>query len=206
MAIFNSVYKSFTPQRLPAEYQEVEYIQSSWTQYINTGYQPKIDTEFEIKYELVSYPNRYNSIIWTRKLYNDWAYYIWWDKQTSQGFCWFSNTNVQPTSVVLWGTWAERNISYKNWVLSDGVNTNSISMTTSAYWNLCIFAENLNWTIWQFCATKLYKLQLYEWNVIVYDFVPCYRKLDGVIWLYDTVNDVFYTNSWTWTFTKWWDV
>ena len=40
-------------------------------------------------------------------------------------------------------------------------------------------------------------------NVLVRDFIPCYRKSDNVAWLYDLVNNIFYTNSGTWTFTVW---
>lgn len=40
---------------LPNEYQEVEYIQSSGTQYINTGYIPTMDTYARCKYEVMGY-------------------------------------------------------------------------------------------------------------------------------------------------------
>jgi hypothetical protein len=43
-------------------------------------------------------------------------------------------------------------------------------------------------------------------NTIERDLVPCYRIADGVIWMYDLTNDQFYTNSGSWTFTKWPDV
>lgn len=36
---------------------------------------------------------------------------------------------------------------------------------------------------------------------LVRDFIPCYRKLDNVAGLYDMVNDEFYTNIGTGTFT-----
>ena len=34
------------------------------------------------------------------------------------------------------------------------------------------------------------------------DFIPCYRNSDGEIGLYDSINDIFYTNQGTGTFTK----
>ena len=51
---------------------------------------------------------------------------------------------------------------------------------------------------------KLYSCQIYNpsWTLIR-DFYSCYRKSDWVIWLYDKVNDVFYTNEGSWSFTKW---
>lgn len=43
-------------------------------------------------------------------------------------------------------------------------------------------------------------------NGNVYEFIPCYRKADGVVGLYDRINNVFYTNDGTGTFGKGSDV
>jgi hypothetical protein len=40
----------------------------------------------------------------------------------------------------------------------------------------------------------------------VRDFIPVYRKSDSVVGMYDSVNDVFYTNKWSGSFTKWPDL
>ena len=42
-------------------------------------------------------------------------------------------------------------------------------------------------------------------NLVRY-FVPCYRRSDGVIGLYDMENNLFYTNSGSGTFVKGADV
>lgn len=39
-------------------------------------------------------------------------------------------------------------------------------------------------------------------NINIGNFIPCYRKSDGEIGMYDTVTDTFYTNAGTGTFTK----
>jgi hypothetical protein len=39
-------------------------------------------------------------------------------------------------------------------------------------------------------------------GVLVRNFIPCYRKSDNVIGMYDVINDAFYTNSGTGTFIK----
>lgn len=49
---------------------------------------------------------------------------------------------------------------------------------------------------------KVYRLKLYENDVLVRDYVPCYRTSDNVIGLYDTVNKVFYQNNGTGSFNK----
>ena len=49
---------------------------------------------------------------------------------------------------------------------------------------------------------KVYRLKLYENNVLVREYVPCYRISDNVIGLYDSVNKVFYQNNGTGSFNK----
>ena len=51
------------------------------------------------------------------------------------------------------------------------------------------------------------KLTIYSWkfyqdDILIRDFIPCYRKSDNVIGMYDTVNGIFYTNKGTGTFLK----
>ena len=44
---------------------------------------------------------------------------------------------------------------------------------------------------------KCYYAKIWEDDVLVRNFIPCYRKSDNEPGLYDTVNKVFYTNSGT---------
>lgn len=48
--------------------------------------------------------------------------------------------------------------------------------------------------------------KIYENNVLVKDFIPCYRKSDNEIGMYDTIGKQFYTNQGTGTFTKGGDI
>ena len=51
--------------------------------------------------------------------------------------------------------------------------------------------------------SKIYYFKIYDNNNnLICDLVPCYRKSDGVIGMYDLVSDVFRTNLGTGTFTK----
>ena len=43
-------------------------------------------------------------------------------------------------------------------------------------------------------------------NVEILNFVPCYRKSDGIVGMYDTVSKTFFTNTGTDAFTKGADV
>lgn len=209
MAIFNLVY-GVTTSRLPSEYQEVEYIQSSGTQYINTWWFPS---------------SNYCKVIM------DWTVYTW--SSYWSVFLWMSNWSNSYSLQTEHSTWQlnvgsawNRNtwISFVNetdWIFTFEANNGSISVniagstyTWSYSWSVAqstrpmyIFAFDENWSATWKVNMKLREFKIYsDASTLNRDLIPCYRKLDSVIWMYDTVNNVFYTNSWTWTFTKWPDV
>jgi hypothetical protein len=69
--------------------------------------------------------------------------------------------------------------------------------------SLFLFARNCkDTTIDRLSAIKLYRARIWDNNVLVRDFIPCYRKTDNEVGLYDLANGVFYTNSGTGEFVK----
>ena len=50
-------------------------------------------------------------------------------------------------------------------------------------------------------CSKLFYCKMYENDILIRDFIPCYRNSDNEVGLYDLVNNVFYTNQGTGTFT-----
>jgi hypothetical protein len=185
--------------RLPAEYQEVEWIESSWTQYINTWVKGSntISTELVMRPNM-SYTSEYAvfgdawsasalffmEYQWKYRLHN-WGNY--WD---------FANVTNEKTTIT---------------TNSSGITINGVSYTLTAG------SSYSNKNVWLFGLWdggnsskrgrfKVYSFQMSDNNVLIRDFVPCYRIADTVIWLYDIVNNVFYTNAGSGTFTKWWDV
>lgn len=51
-------------------------------------------------------------------------------------------------------------------------------------------------------ACKLYGLQMWHYGNLIRNLIPCYRKSDNVIGLFDTVGMTFYTNIGTGSFSK----
>ena len=47
---------------------------------------------------------------------------------------------------------------------------------------------------------RLYELKMWKDGELVREFIPCYRKSDKEVGLYDLVNSIFYTNAGTGTF------
>lgn len=189
---------------LPSTYQEVEYIQSSWTQRIDTWVVVKWTIGFEIDFKWLDTINStWHAIIWGRykggqqelalSTYN---LYTWWLVAYNT-----SNANAKIVKN------KRQQCSLKSWVFTDcdwGMTTFTLSsFTTTA--NLQIFAmrDVYSSAYSDYASAALYSLKLYDWTTLVRDFVPCYRKSDNVIGMYDLVNNQFYTNSWSGTFTKW---
>ena len=49
---------------------------------------------------------------------------------------------------------------------------------------------------------RIYSFNIIRGTELIFDFVPCYRKLDGEIGMYDLIGDKFYSNNGTGTFKK----
>ena len=187
---------------LPSWYQEVEYIESSGTQWIDTWYNPTWNTTCEIKFYVKSW-----SGVWIFGVDTDWlnkSYSVFRDRV----FVYGTQTARQSggTNYLLNNTLYvlehKNDKVYLNWTLDYTFTHESF---TSQY-STSIFAKKRWNNIEAYSSIKLYYMKIWDDWMLVRDFVPCYRTEDDVIWLYDKVNNVFYTNSWTWTFTKWPDV
>ena len=207
-----------TKSRLPSAYQEVEYIQSSWTQCIDTGYIPSNNTKIEMSMWWFNSSTNANALFGARYSWNATAsigrwfqrsvnaavspYWYWWMFGRNYS-SWTDNFNVFS-----WWDWWNHILSLdQSWFYQDGVKKYTpYTVTFTSPVNLYIFSNNTNWQISEFAPYKLYYFKIYNSWTLVRDFVPCYRKSDNVIWLYDLVNNQFYTNQWSWTFNKWWNV
>ena len=196
----------------PSEYQKVEYIQSTGTQWINTWYNPDNNTNVECKVNMQPWATyQFPRVFWVRN-WQSWTserdFCLQWDRDNKQ-FVAVTYNNSDHSYQIMSSTLAD-NTDYVvkqtntqllvNWVSQWTVGTKTFSISYPVW----LFNDNQAGTDFDRKAKmKLYRFKMYNWTTLVRNFVPCYRKSDSVIWLYDLVNDVFYTNSWTWTFTKW---
>lgn len=201
-----------TPWRLPSAYQEVEYIQSSGTQYIDTSYIPTNNTKVELKMGWWTWFGSYPNLFWARLEWSTtWRWFQLW-KTTTWSWDYFAMFGGYltwlSTYTFSFGEGNDHIIEMsQSWIYEDWTLKRSLSSATfTSPTNMVIFADNENWTVSENGAYKLYYCKIYESWTLVRDFVPCYRKSDNVIGLYDLVNNQFYTNSWTGTFSKWADV
>ena len=193
--------------RLPSAYQEVEWIWWMWIIDPSTTNTMRIDTWINATSSVWVYAKMYK--IWTRND-TEWFYAYTGGTTSRRWLTTYPSWKWCPQ----WETWRQTNVTYntQQWyeikfnynnnkqTLID--NTNIYSMTSATFnsnTNVFIGRESHWSSYWWRCAF----FKITDGTTLVRDLVPCYRKADNVIWLYDLVNNQFYTNSWTWTFTKW---
>lgn len=165
--------------RLPTEYQEVEYIESTGTQYINIGQNIQKNYKIEIGFAYSSFAGQYPTVFGSVscEIYTDTNGNV-----RSYG----AITISQPTQFVL-----NQKADIKATISADIII------------NQMLFAYNTGVEIKYFSEGKMYYFRKYNNNneLLMY-LIPCYRKADNVIGMYDLVNGVFYTNQGTGTFLK----
>lgn len=179
--------------QLPTEYQEVEYIQSSGTQYIDTGYKPtsnnlRIACEFEYTadHSASSVFGSESSSKYSIVPYGAPGFYVGSSIQLL----------VQTTALnTKYALDAHANAGTLTVSLNGTANSASYSGSILTTVNIGVFCNIIAGVANQFCSMKLYAMYIYDNGNLVRDFVPCYRKPDNVAGLYDLVNNVFYTNA-----------
>lgn len=195
------------------KYQMVEYLQSSGTQYIDTGYKPTPKTGIETKFQFTDLTlqqrvygcdnsNGVNSSSLSYSLYINGNSQFAYAYQNGHGN-WVTSGKTVDTNVHSIefntnpkGYW---NIDFGNTLTSTKING---SPTNTALENMIIMASNRDGSgVADKAKLKLFKFRIYEDGVLKRDFVPCRRLSDNVLGLLDTVSGEFKTNAGSGTFT-----
>lgn len=180
--------------KIPSEYQEVEYIQSNGSQYINTGYPLWNTTNWKIQANFsIDEHYNYNAMFGFDDV-TDTANEVWIYSNTNYAWraCGKTNISLMPIPLDTKVTVVHDN-SGNNFITTlDGVEKwNTTKATSTANHNLC-FGHR---TGGGWLKGKIYGLKLWSEGALVRDFIPCYRISDNIAGLYDTVNNVFYPNA-----------
>jgi len=199
-------YVSGTTPPLPSEYQQVEWIGSSGTQYIDTDYIPSANTKWELDMNV-------NANTWNVGVgcgcqtapYNDIGFQAGHNSNTtlyvSMGRSDTSSTiafDMNRHLFVLDAPNQEKQIDDNVFV--------STATTFECNRSITLFATNKTNGLGSKGKFNIFSSKIYEDNALVQNLIPCYRKADNEIGMYDTVNDTFYTNQGSGTFTKGGDV
>ena len=171
-------------------YISCEYIESSGTQYIDTGFTPTSKTKVIYDFAYTSLVPQYSGI------YIDGSRLMFGLNSRLEIYL-GSTTNTSLTATTNRQT-IVFDIPNKTALVNGTTVLQNISYTPKAY-TLPIFAMRNGSGISNYSYFKLYSCQIYDDNVLIMDFKPC-RNTNGVYGLFDEVNNVFYTTP-TGTFT-----
>lgn len=179
--------------KLPKEYEELEYIESTGTQYIDTGFKANKTIEFEGKYKLKSV-NDFLSLFGGRISLNNQDFQMYIDTSTIGEL----RVGQYPGVKIRIPLNIETDIKYRNKTLSINDTTysvNPLSTWNTSQYNTFLFATNTAGQVDFRGTEQLYYMKFYLGGNLIRHFIPCKRNSDNEIGLYDLVNNVFYENS-----------
>ena len=188
---------------LPSGYTQLEYIQSSGTQYIDTGFKLNQNTRVAMDVELTEQPTG-----------NCWVF----EGRNATGAngagkgCFFYKTSSNLWTCDYGGT--NSRLAFSNINATDRLKidynknvctingetkTHAVSTFQSSY-PMFLLADDNAGTVSGLSKAKLYSCEVYNNGTLVRNFIPC-KNTSGAVGLYDTVGAKFYANAGTGTFT-----
>lgn len=186
---------------LPEGYTELEYIESTGTQYIDTGFKPNNNTRVVIDVDILE-TDVVNGLYGARDAGTTNAFVGFARTGDVQfNFTYGNNANMfdSPTGSNKGRFKIDQN---KGTVTINGteITLTSISAFQCNYDMYVMGANTTGTPNSQLDALKLYSCQIYDNGTLIRDFVPC-TNASGTVGLYDLVNGIFYGNAGAGTFT-----
>ena len=193
---------------LPSEYTQVDYIESSGTQYIDTGV--NADYKLSVKFEFSNLSqNSYQGAMSGNNTTNRIRHHLQMTGTNNVAY-WAGLHDSGCSTIIIAGTDYDSSKKYNIFAdiynqkyYLDGVEISGIfnSNDFDTGLNYYLFGRDTDNGVASMIQIKIYSFKMYYENELVRDFIPCYRNSDNEIGLYDLVNNVFYTNKGTGAFT-----
>ena len=190
----------------PFPYEELTYIKSTGTQWINLGIAPTTNMEIEMK---AAFHNNTESD-WDCMMYagtgdmgsDGYGLRLFGSNAKLQScFGYYTSETLNPTVAItpgqIYTIRATNNTFTVNGVTTTG-STNPISFSPTTR-PMYLFAGNSSGSVWRKISASLYYLRIKQNGILVRDLVPV-RDEAGVIGLYDYVSKELFTNQGSGTF------
>lgn len=182
-------------------YQQLEYIESSGTQYIDTGFIANQDTRIVVDFQPLEIVASF--IFGARTSAASRAYALNIGGSPIQLLSSFGSSGNKAIELLdttkRYTVDKDKRVVYLNGIKKATLTANTF--TTQG--NINIFACNQAGANGYLPSKmRLYSCQMYDNGTLIRDFIPCYRKSDKKTGLYDLVNSVFYENNGTGDFIK----
>lgn len=182
-------------------YEVVEYLEASETQYFDTGFTPNQDTGVKCKFKMLTNDNSNSHLFGSGYSYqeNTFECYLWNQQiefNYNQGYTFAGDVHIGDTIEI---DWNKNIIKYR-------INDDAWNTVTMTYGNfttpgsMWVFLNNRTQGSTPVSSkSQLIYFEVYDNGELVRNYKPA-QSLDGTsLGLYDTVNDTFITNSGTGT-------
>lgn len=188
---------------LPSGYKRLEYIQSSGTQYIDTGFIPNQDTRIDIDAIPLSVTETGDGsgfIPYGAGVSSNNRAFECYSSLSQYEFNYDGQSNFVGSSAVGQRLQISHNKNNVSLIVNGGtpITINFTYRAFTAPYTMTLFAIHRSSPLRGFM--KLYSCKIYDNGTLIRDYIPC-QKPDGTIGLWDDVNSVFYGNAGTGTFT-----
>lgn len=174
----------------------LEYLESTGTQYIDTGYKPNSNTCYEFEYtNFIDNGCMYGAYT------SNWANGSGLFTSGIEGpdvYYWFHYAGNWNTSIPsVFSKDASIKIDKNVFTLNDTSTYTASANTFSVSYNLYIFGGNMGGNLTSPVSYRLKKFNIIENGVKIREFVPVRSNIDGTLGLFDGVEQKFYTNAGT---------
>ena len=189
-------------QRLPTGYTELEYIESTGAQYIDTGVLPTNNIGVSIKYA-------FTELSAQKYIFGSYSphYYLGIDSSFTEMMGSYGNTagnyviGISISNVVVNQPY-EFNINYYNSGMAEFVGIKSVQLTPKTFSSntvtMNMFGVNVNGVTGQYKSeSRIYYMRITNGTTLVRDFVPARQDSTGTLGMYDSVTNTFFTNAGT---------
>lgn len=184
-----------------ALYTKLEYIESTGTQYINTGITPRA-TKLQVNFKMQSLTNKYQSFFGAVDDPSRIGYRIYRQEPSAsfsfQAGTLFHNVSADLNNPIECQT-TINNGGDATFVVNGRTTSVDDNFNTQFDANMMIFTSSLGNTgrISGTGAFKLWSFQIIKDDEEKFNGVPARRNSDNVLGVYDTVSDTFFTNAGT---------
>lgn len=179
--------------RLPEEYQQVMYLESTGTEYINTGFTPNENSKMYLDF----YPTVKQSKCYAGCRNND-TYAKFTINSGKSNRLQYGGLGESGNVELGDHTVGRHTVSIEKGVFTyDGVETVVTAEeieTLNALYTVYLFACNTKGPTLQ-ASCRIYSCKIWDDGIMIRDFVPCVRKSDNKPGMYDLVNKGFRTNA-----------
>lgn len=181
---------------LPSGYKRLEYIQSTGTQYIDTGFKPNQDTRVVMDCYL-------DSAAATMSAFGAWngvsnAAFVHAGRSDNSSTVFFYGSTNTSLSVAKTG---RNTIDFNKNKVSIGSNSVSVaSQTFQCSNNMYLMAYNSARSVANRATGRVYSCKIYDNGTLIRDYIPC-QTAAGENGLWDDANSVLYGNAGAGAFT-----